>query len=359
VRRNKVAVAAATIVLLGSAAAANIYLAQAQREAAYFSDLRGLANLFIFKYHDQISALPGSTELRKELVKDALAYLNNIAGKGTNDPDLLRELGTGYKRIGDVQGGILTNEATGLTISASNLGDTAGALDSYTNALALRRRVASLRPNDPRIEFELAESHANLGEIYANLGQPADAARYLGEAISMFQSLLGQNADEKKARTSLQTSYLALAGVLAVHTPNLGDTPGALAAMRKAIEFGEALLAADPHNAARRQSLAPNYGDIGRILFNDGQYAEALGYYRKALAIGESLLRENPTDRLFRRELAVQHRNVGGASLQSGQTAEALQHFREAGQHLRRARERRSQRCTDSPQLGLRLPRSR
>ena len=36
------------------------------------------------------AALPGSTELRKELVKDALDYLNNLTGQGSDDPGLLR-----------------------------------------------------------------------------------------------------------------------------------------------------------------------------------------------------------------------------------------------------------------------------
>ncbi len=86
VRRNRIAVASATVVLIAALAGLAAYVAQvrrgafhAQQEAAHFRDLRTLANLFIFKYQDGIAALPGSTELRKELVKDALEYLNNLA----------------------------------------------------------------------------------------------------------------------------------------------------------------------------------------------------------------------------------------------------------------------------------------
>ena len=330
VRRNKVGVAATLLAVVAATAGSAVYLAQARREAAYFRDLRQLANLFIFKYHDRITALPGSTELRRELVKDALAYLNNLAGKGTDNPELLRELGAAYKRIGDVQGGVLTNEATGNTVSAANLGDTDGALESYAKALAIRRRLAALRPDDKRAQLEFAEILANMGEISMDLGRPGDAARYLREGIRKFEALREKHPDDTTVVTSLKASFLALGRVLAFQPSNLGDIAAGLDAMRKSISLGEALLATEPQSIARRQSLAPAYGDTGRILFNDGRSAEALDYYRKALALGEGVLQARPTDPLLRRELAVQHRNVGAPLLENGQHAEALEHFKTA-----------------------------
>ena len=327
VRRNKVAVAATALVCLGASIAATAYVAQARREAAYFRDLRKLANLFIFKYHDGITALPGSTELRKELVKDALDYLNNLASERINDPELLRELGTAYKRIADVQGGILTNEATGITVSAANLGDTAGALDNYRKALEVRRRVAALRPGDRRVQYELAESHANMGEISLTLGKAAEGAGYLRDGVRIFEALREKDGSDKAVLTALQTSFNALGIVLAA---DLGDTAAGLEAMRRSIGIGESLLAAEPENTARLLALAPTYGDTGRMLFNDGRTAEARDYYRKALAIGQSLLERKPGDPLLRREVAVQHRNVGAPLLENGESAEALEHFREA-----------------------------
>ena len=335
--RNKIAVAAAVLVLSAVLFGITAYVMEtrrtafhAQREAAHFRDLRKLANLFVFKYQDGIAALPGSTELRKELVKDALEYLNNLASKGTDDPALLRELGTAYKRIADVQGGVLSSVTTGGTLSISNLGDTAGALENYAKALTIREQLARLQPDNKGIQIELAEIYANLGQINVALGKPAEAAEHFRQAIRMLRSLVEKEPNDKTVLAQLRSSYWGLASVLALQPSNLGDTKGALEAMRNGISIGETLLAQEPQNVAYRQSLATGYGETGRLFFNDGRIADALDYYRKALAIGESLVLENPTNPLSRRELAVQHRNVGAALLESGEKAGALEHFRQA-----------------------------
>lgn len=335
--RNKIVVAATILVLSAVVVGITAYVMEtrrtafhAQREAAHFRDLRKLANLFVFKYQDSIAALPGSTELRKELVKDALEYLNNLASKGTDDPALLRELGTAYKRIADVQGGVLTSVTTGGTLSISNLGDTAGALENYGKALTIREQLARLQPDNKGIQIELAEIYANLGQINVTLGKPAEAAEHFRQAIRMLRSLVEKDPKDKTVLADLRSSYWGLANVLALQPSNLGDTKGAVEAMRSGLSIGESLLTQEPQNVAYRQSLATGYGETGRLFFNDGRIADALNYYRKALAIGESLVRENPTSPLSRRELAVQHRNVGAALSESGEKAEALEHFRQA-----------------------------
>jgi non-specific serine/threonine protein kinase/serine/threonine-protein kinase len=337
VRRNKVAVAAGATILLLIVAGVTVYVWEArqtalhaEREATHFRNLRQLANLFIFKYHDGIAALPGSTELRKELVKDALDYLNNLTRKGTDDPTLLREIGTAYKRIADVQGGVLTNMATGGTVTSSNLGDTAGALENYGKARAIREELAKLRPHDKEIQFELAESYGNLGEMHIVLGKPAEAAEYFRREISVLGPLLSEAPNDRRLLAELRSTYWALANALAVASANLGDIPGALEAMRSGVALGEALVAQEPQNVQFRQTLATGYGDLGRILFNDGNTAAATEYYQKALGIGEALAQEKPETPLYQRELAVQHRNVGSALLENGEKTEALAHFRDA-----------------------------
>ncbi|HVF72784.1 MAG TPA: protein kinase [Chthoniobacterales bacterium] len=334
--RNKVAVTAGLVLFVALIAGGTAYIMQArraafhaQREAAHFRNLRKLANLFIFKYYDGIAELPGSTELRKQLVQDALEYLSNLATDGVDDPVLLREIATAYKRIADVQGGAATN-TSGATVSGSNLGDTAGALENYNKARTIRERLAKLQPGDYEIRAELAEVESNLGDINLILGHPAEAAGYFRSSIVAWRQLLSDRPNDKRLLSELRSNYAALASVLAITPSNLGDIPGGLEAMHNALVLGQALVAQEPGNAQLRQALGQGYGDTGRILFNDGNAAAALDYYRKALAIGEALTRENPQTPLYQRELAVQHRNVGSALLETLEKAEALAHFREA-----------------------------
>src|SRR5881398_1411326 len=131
VRRNKVATAAASSVffsLLSGIVATTWEAQRAKAEKARaerrFNDVRQLAHSVLFDYHDAIKNLPGATRVRERLVKDALIYLDSLAGEASGDPALQRELAAAYERVGDVRG-----EAFG-----ASLGDRAGATDSYRKA---------------------------------------------------------------------------------------------------------------------------------------------------------------------------------------------------------------------------------
>jgi non-specific serine/threonine protein kinase/serine/threonine-protein kinase len=90
VRRNRVAAAAATLVLvsllggtgfsLREAAAARRERARAQRR---FNDVRRLAGSFVFEFHDAIENLPGSTPARALVARRALEYLDSLSNEAT------------------------------------------------------------------------------------------------------------------------------------------------------------------------------------------------------------------------------------------------------------------------------------
>jgi non-specific serine/threonine protein kinase/serine/threonine-protein kinase len=338
VARNRIAVASATVVLVAAFAGLAAYVRQVRRvafhaehEAAHFRDLRTLANLFIFKYQNGIAALPGSTELRKELVKDALAYLNNLATRtGSGDPELLREVASGYKRIADVQGGVLIDEKTGETVSGANLGDMAGALENYGKSLKIRAQLASLYPEDSALQYELGQIHASLGFFNDSVARPVDAAGYFRTAIQLLKPLAEKLPNDKAVRAALRTTYYRLATTLAVEASNLGDVPGAFEALGHGIPIGEALVADDPTNLAHRQGLAPLYSARGRLLMAESRAADALVEYRKALAMITTLVEERPGNPYFRAELAITQRNVAAALSASGAQADALEHYRTA-----------------------------
>ena len=159
-RRNKGSLVAAALVLLmliGGIVATSWQAHIATREKARaerrFNDVRKLANSVLFDYHDAIKALPGATKVRERLVKDALNYLDSLAGEAHGDPALQRELAAAYERVGDVRGGE----------SSGSLGDIAGAMESYTKALRIREALFAMNPNDAQARRDLASSHQKLG----------------------------------------------------------------------------------------------------------------------------------------------------------------------------------------------------
>jgi len=125
IRRNKAAVAATALVVATLIGGAVVTLWQAQvarreRDKAErrFNQVRKLANAMVFKYHDSVEHLAGSTAVRQMMVKDALEYLDNLSQESGNDLSLLQELAEAYEKVGRVQGNPTQN----------SLGDYSGAL---------------------------------------------------------------------------------------------------------------------------------------------------------------------------------------------------------------------------------------
>src|SRR5207247_1665067 len=173
VRRNKVATAAASLVffsLLSGIVATTWEAQQAKAEKARakrrFNDVRQLAHSVLFDYYDAIKNLPGATRARERLVKDALIYLDSLAGEAAGDPALQRELAAAYERVGDVRG----------EVYGASLGDMAGALDSYHKALRIREALVAANPRDVNNRRGLADSYMKIG---TQLQDTTDAARGL------------------------------------------------------------------------------------------------------------------------------------------------------------------------------------
>jgi non-specific serine/threonine protein kinase/serine/threonine-protein kinase len=337
IKRNKIAVAAAAVIaltLIGGIVAttweARVARIERARAEQRFNQVRKLAHSFLFDYHDSIAALPGSTQVREKLVKDSLEYLDSLAKEAGNDISLQRELATAYAKVGDVQGGAST-PVGGLTISASNLGDTAGALESHRKALAIRDRLAALEPSNKELRRELLSSYTRLADLYITLGQPGTAVDYFRKATLISEGLSAADPTNETLRLELDQVYFAMGKALGgPSTANVGDTKGASEYLRKALAIDEELAAKHPADVKYRQSLAASYNALGLMLFNSGKQTEALENYRKAVAIDEALVKDDGNNAFYRRELAVQYGNFGSTLLAIGDKAGALENFRHA-----------------------------
>src|SRR5205085_1028999 len=125
IRRHKLGLAAALLVLATLCAGIITTTIQARNARRRFNEVRKLAHSVLFDYHDAIAALPGSTKVRERLVKDALTYLDTLSSESGNDIGLLRELAAAYEKVAAVQGGAGTSlTAYGRFGSSSTLGDT-------------------------------------------------------------------------------------------------------------------------------------------------------------------------------------------------------------------------------------------
>lgn len=330
IKRNKIGVAAAALVLLTLSVGIVATTVEARRANRRFNQVRRLAHSVLFDYHDQIAALPGSTKVRERLVQDSLEYLDSLANEAGKDRSLLRELATAYEKVAAVQGGVATS-AHGTVLSISNLGDTPGAIASLAKALAVREKLAALEPNNRDIRNELAYSYTFLGEDYLLTGPPEKAVEYFRKAIPILEQSLAAEPGNEDVQYRLLDSYLGMAKALgSPAVANLGDTKGALEYMIKAQTAGEKLAADHPANLAYQQSLGGLYNAYASILGSAGRQKEQREVNEKAVAVDQALVKQDPTNTLYRRELAVQLGNLGGTMLQMGDKSAALENFKQA-----------------------------
>jgi tetratricopeptide (TPR) repeat protein len=155
VRRNKLAVAAAAIAFVAIVAALFITYRQKQIAERRFDEVRALARAVVFDIHDAIAPLPGSTRARELIVRRALVYLDHLATESSDNTPLAMELARAYLKIGDVQG----------RPYQPNLGDTAGARESYAKALTVANAASERMPKDEEVLALLADTHDRIGIV--------------------------------------------------------------------------------------------------------------------------------------------------------------------------------------------------
>ena len=337
IRRNRIGVAAAALVFLALLGGISVAAWQARRAGIgearaleRFNQVRELARSVLFDYHDSIAALPGSTAVRQKLVQDALKYLDNLSKEATDDRALLREVADAYEKVAAVQGGA-GGSARGVTVTAANLGDSAGAVASHEKAIAIRERIRQLGRDDPTDVQALARSYVKMSGYFLLGGPPEKAIAFLQKGIPALESLLALNPQNEEARALLANAYLGSAKAFGSPAgPNLGDTARALEYASKALNKFESLTADFPTKLGHRQGLAATYNAIGSIYSAVGRTDQQLENHRKAVELTRTLVAAEPQNAFYRRELAVLLGNLGNALVQSNDRGAALEQFREA-----------------------------
>ena len=221
IRRHKAGTAAAaalTLALLGGSVATAWQARRAEQERARaerrFKDVRRLANSFLFELDGEIEK--GPTHARKVLVDCANTYLRDLAREAAGDRDLQRELATAYQKLGDVQS----------RLNGSNVGDTAGAMQSYRTALRLRESLlgGAGPPPDAVLRMELSSDYLRVGDMLSKTGHSAEALAHDARARALLEAV-ALGGDDQALNLRLASGHIAV-GRAQVRT---GDLDGAAA----------------------------------------------------------------------------------------------------------------------------------
>jgi tetratricopeptide (TPR) repeat protein len=326
VRRRKVEIAAAALVvasLVGGLGFAihEARVAEAQRAVAqrHFDSVRKLSNK-LFAFHDEIAQLPGSTKAREMLVTTSLEYLDALYKEAGSDRTLQEELAVAYKKVGDIQGNPL----------GASVGDSAGAIRSYTNAIALLQPLHELEPGNARIGIALTKTNSLLTRRTLLLSGAEAALPLANRGVALSEAMQSVVTDDFEAMGLLGNNYSHHAEVLAA----LGRMPEVRASLGKMIAAVEKYAQKHPTDPRGLSSLSGAYNNaaiIGRAGLSPAEgYAYAADLLEKGMAADEALLALKPDDEAYRWSLAETQLNLADLYYGNGEYARALDLQRKA-----------------------------
>lgn len=345
VRRNLAAVTlgASAIVLVIGSLSTGLYIANRERKVAEerFGQVRQLANKFI-DLDNRIRGLPGSTEVRMQMVRDSLQYLTSLSSEAHMDTDLALEIAYAYVRVAHAQG----------DPTSPNLGQFAEAEVSLNSASKFVDAILAKEPSNRRALFiattishdrmaladalgrseeSLAEAEktASLIERFMSLGNVSPANTY--SMAYFYSNVTGTFVDRRRMEDAIRSGRRGLEISQPVPSarsrvqPNLyyemaealwqmGDFDGALKAVNQAIDWEKIRAGGQP---ALRINLAESLCLRGQILGRMdaepslGHPREALADFQSALDIAEDLSKTDPLDYLGRHSVAVFGFEVG------------------------------------------------
>jgi non-specific serine/threonine protein kinase/serine/threonine-protein kinase len=301
-----------------------------------FAEVRELANNVIFKYHDSIANLSGSTEVRKMLVQDATKYLDRLSQDAGTDEGLINELALAYAKLADVQG----------KPYAANTGDTAGAIENYQKSIKL---LETLTRSTSAVKSSLAEeelipvyhSYSSVNTRILNFDESIATQQ---KALDLAQRHLVPAPLDSKRRITFARSNLWLGDAYA----ESGDFSRALSCYRKAVDLADEIYLNAPDDRDAETILGVSHDRIGRGLLLRGQdlartdfspegiagiYQESYGHLSKTFELFKKVANENPGNQKYQRNFVVAQSNLAMALRNVGEIDRSLEMLERVATH--------------------------
>ncbi len=318
-KRHTAAVALAGIALVAVLTALGAALWQRQiavRERARaernFAETRQIANTLLFKIHDAIVPLAGSTPVRKTIADEATRYLARLEADSGRDPALRLELSRAYARLGAVLG----------NPSTPNLGDHAGALEKLRRARDLLLPLAAPADAPDDVLTSLVDVDTLLATVLQSAGsEGASEARTMSaEAVATAERLVRRSPSEERFRSQLGSAVFNRAIVDA-------GSKASLPHWQRALEIYGSLLADRPDDPKRQRNVALVHKYIGGVYDHAQEVDEAGRHYQRALELDERLLAQQPDSRQAKFDVAIDLANTGTSAAKQGNHRRSIAAF--------------------------------
>jgi serine/threonine protein kinase len=327
VRRHTVGVAAGLVLCVVAAAGATGTILQARVAAEEeanaregFESVRKLSKLLLLDFYDQVKGLPGSIDVQKELVTQALTYLDKLSTEAAGDRVLTLELIEAYTKLGNVQGNPYEQ----------NLGDSQGALASFNKALPMADELLASGVQGDAEARTLALLYQGHGEVLFSLGRPAESVPFSEKACGLFSSYADRPTapveaiwDAASCLDSLGDQY-GMRG-LGSH----GDLSKAREIYAKVAQYQERALKLKSGNLRSLRGLIISRMKTADLL-RQADPGTAISGYREALRGASELTPDDRQASGIRRLEAMLHTKLGQVLADLNNTTEALDQLGQA-----------------------------
>ena len=303
--RHYLPVAAVTLTV--TALLAGILVANHERAIAQqrFSDVRQLANVFLFDFERSIRYTPGTLDARSLIASTSQRYLKQLAAESRRDPTLDREIAESYERLAEIQQSI-----------QSGGGKSPGDTDNLLQSLQIRRRLGDDRSSNPVLRRKYIELASALGYRYQDEHNATVAARWADEAMDLSETWIMAEPHNLDALAAATAAFMRGATTKEVG----GEIANALKSLEKAVRFGERAIAGAPNEESVSFLLSEAHVIFCDLLVEVGRYCDALIHARRSLQLMEPLWSHHPDNSRFRVMFLNANSAVGIAERRLGET---------------------------------------
>lgn len=170
-------------------------------------------------------------------------------------------------------------------VEITNKYDTQAALDNVSRQVELLEYAARVVSADTNVQNELANAYSQQAKALNSRGRIREAVEPYRKSIAIRERLLARNPQDVILRRSLMITYGNMGGNLGhPNYQNLGDTPGAIAAYKRALSIAREL-AADPADKLGQSDLAQALRLYASLDLPREEYRESLAMLRESEAI--------------------------------------------------------------------------
>ena len=240
----------------------------------------------------------GDTAGAIALYEQALATMKAILEK---EPTLgyLRDYAVCFNRIGDAMRGS---------------GDGPGALANYRAALKVAEFLAEKAPDDDGFRRDLSVSHSKVGLALRLTNDLEGSTAEYEVSLQITEALTTKMPDDAELQRDITVSLTAIGDLQRL----TGHNEKAFEPYQRSVDIARKLVARDPGNTLWRRDLELALGKVADAHAEAGDLDGALSNRRSGQAIAEYLAELDPDNAEWQRDLAVGHNRIGDVLMSKG-----------------------------------------